>query len=122
MARRIAKATMFRFLCKISVTVLLTYSASSQAAICGLYRIEDVRDGLIYSISDLHSHPLRQFHYTISNFRSSIVQQMVNNMCYCVEGDVIPDPEWPDDESFKFITINSVLVGPSPSPSCYPAP
>lgn len=100
---------------KMLIVITLLLSLPCRAATCGLFQAEDFGDRILYSIIQLKD-PLTylrapsptQTLFTITNPESAMVKTMIRGFCYCVEGEVTPDPEFEGDHNFKLLTVSVV--------------
>ncbi len=89
-------------------------TAASESLICGLYQSEDFGNNMVmYTLTDFRSGGKNvQVHYTIQNPATPGVRSMLRGLCYCVEGDVRPDPDYVGDKSYKLILVKKLRYGP----------
>jgi len=86
--------------------LLIVGSPAFAAPVCGLYQVEDFGDRITYSITRLEAR--WQTVYTVTNPGFPVVKNMLSGMCYCVEGEVQPDPEFVGDENFQLVTVSRI--------------
>jgi hypothetical protein len=95
------------------------FSGSAWGLTCGLYQMEDFGDRVLYSITDFRSDKTDQIRYAVQNPGIFAVKGMLHGSCYCVTGEIQPDPEFPGDGSYQLIWIDKLIHGPYPN--CVPA-
>jgi hypothetical protein len=99
--------------------MLLIFSAHfASAEICGLYQFNDYGDRTALTISDFTNMSPQTVNFQISNTESPLVQGLVSGLCYCVEGDVSADPNYPGDYLYKILAVKKVIG--SPRTNCHP--
>ena len=82
--------------------------------------------GKAYEMTDVQSYAGKVVHYYLGlNGNSSLEKQMVENKCFCVQGDVeIQDDSmtqgWPHEMS-NYIEVSRIISGPSELSTCAPA-
>lgn len=91
---------------------LLFSAVLAQAQECGLYQVEDFGDRISYTLIDFQTHKPQTKVFHIVNSGRSPVSAMVNGLCYCVDGHITPDPNYPGDDFYKLITVVHLLRGP----------
>ncbi len=93
---------------KLLLILLTAISIPCQAAVCGLYQIEDFGDRVLYSIvrfTNTQNASSVQTLFTITNPGNPTVRGMVRGVCYCVSGIVQADPEFLGDENYQLLTL-----------------
>jgi hypothetical protein len=91
------------------LALLFSAALPAQAAVCGLYQVEDFGDRVLYTITRISE---VQTLFTITNPGTPLVKDMVRGMCYCAEGVVLQDPEFEGDENYQLLTVESLEGAP----------
>lgn len=94
------------------------FSAQAYGLTCGLYQMEDFGDRILFTLTDFRTDRTNQIRYTIKNPQDFTVRGMIHGSCYCVTGEVQPDPEFPGDNSYQLILVDKMIHGPYPN--CVP--
>ncbi|HMN69372.1 MAG TPA: hypothetical protein PKC28_12595 [Bdellovibrionales bacterium] len=91
--------------------LLFTLILSSQPQnVCGVFQVEDFGDRRVYSL--VQTDQKYQVQYAVQNPSTPVTDSLVRGLCYCVQGWVFEDPEFPGDAAYRVLQIEKVTDGP----------